>query len=104
MYKKIIIALLLISPLFFLFVGYPVNTGIKQVYNSAALSRRCFDIGNTNQFIACFKSHPRTNFSGLIKGIVTDTNALQPNMGYFLLLFFIGQIAVLISIVKTKNI
>ena len=90
MSKKIIIALLVLSPLFFIIIGYPVKQLTKNVDNT--ISQRCYQLGNTKEFFSCFKDHKRLGGTSFIKQVITDVNDLQTNMGYLFIFFLALQI------------
>ncbi len=53
MFKKILLIILIPCPLFFLFVGYPVNDKSTYISDRFQVSSRCFEVGNMSQFIGC---------------------------------------------------
>ncbi len=100
MYKKIFLVLFLISPLLFLFIGYPIE-GIKQNTTSTTrVTSRCYQLGNTKQFFDCFRGHERINGTQLIQQIITDTNSLQSGMGNLLIIATVTQIALIPFLLK----
>jgi len=103
MYKKIIITLLIISPLYFLFIGYPINSKTSLAHNTTITTSRCYAIGNTIQFLECFKGNKTIGRLQLIQQTLARVNDLQQGMGYLLLLAFIIQLIILTKIIYNRN-
>jgi len=90
--KKVILFLIIISPLFFvLFVGYPVN---KNVHKSGVLnySRRCFRVGEFNEFVNCFKDRATLKGRTLVSSINNEIASLYPGLNIVFFLALIVQI------------
>lgn len=103
MYKKISITILIISPLFFLFIGYPILSTKPKTIGTGISSNRCYEVGNTKQFINCFNNHQRVNGARLIQQTIERVNDLQPGMGYLLLGAVVLQLIFLIKIVNNRK-
>lgn len=90
MFKKVIIFLLVISPiLFFILIGFPVNEVKKE-----SQSRRCFKVSEFNQLISCYKTHPRLAGYHLFNRLNQELNLLHPGFNYLFLILLAGNIII----------
>jgi len=103
MYKKIIILVLLISPLFFIFIGYPIKNSKQKIIKDSLITKRCYQLGNTKEFFNCFKNHNRLSGLNLINTVVYEVNDLQMNMGYLLGFVTIVQVGSLFFLLRKNS-
>lgn len=100
MYKKILIALIVISPLLYFFIGYPINSGKTRVYQGALVTQRCYELGNTQEFFWCFLNHRKEKGADLINMLINDVNYLQSGMGFLLILSGIIQVILILYVLR----
>lgn len=87
-FKKATLALILFSTVISVFVfGYPVNTYKKQVKDGFVYTKRCFKVGELEQFFHCFETGKQIRASELISEINEKTASLFP---YFNVIFFLA--------------
>jgi hypothetical protein len=93
------------SPLLFLFIGYPISSGKPLVHHGTAITTsRCYAIGNTIQFLKCLKNNKRINGIQLVQQTVTRVNDLQFPMGYLLLVTVVLQLIFLFKILNKETV
>ncbi len=79
MFKKIIIFLLCISPLLFVFsTGYPIQKPGLKHRSEFVQTRRCFKVGELNQFVNCYFTNPKLQGAPLIHTVLQNLHALYP--------------------------
>lgn len=93
MFRKALVFIIIISPLLFLLVGYPIRQIAKPT--TITNSQRCFAIGDTKAFITCFQHLPRISSIQLINQTVSEVNSLQQNMGFAFLIFLVISLLLL---------
>jgi hypothetical protein len=91
MYKRLSLFLLLISPLFFIVIGYPIVERTQDLGNFIQ-SRRCFVVGEATQFFTCFDDHARLGGMAFITNLLTLLNLLHPHFGVLLTIVFLVSI------------
>ncbi len=102
MFKKIVIIILVLSPLLFsIIVGYPIVTRSEyqnRFKNNSALqySRRCYAIGDLPGYITCLKKSERLNGVNLIKIIYVELSKM--NFGFELIFFSFLFLQIVLSI------
>jgi len=94
--NKIILIILIVSPLLFVFfTGYPIQTYRETQKNGVILSKRCFKVGELKQFIRCFQSGKRISGIHLVTDLQTKLSSLFP---FFDVVFFGGIAGIVIGI------
>lgn len=100
MYKKILIILLVFSPLIYtIFIGYPVlpqkDYELKKLSNPGiSVSKRCFQVGDENTFINCFKSSEKIKNLNVFS---ETNNKLKKISSIFSLVFTLSLVIFLIA-------
>lgn len=90
-WKKIIIFLIIISPLLYiLFIGYP----IKKTAPIPGQSARCFKVGELKEFVKCYREGKRLNGISFMKDVSSRVTSFLPAGG--LLFFFFLCVHVLL--------
>jgi hypothetical protein len=107
MYKKFFIILIVFSPLIYtIFFGYPIISGQEFVARQktmpgAAVSKRCFEVGDDRPFINCYVGHKeRIRGVKLFKEVNGRINKINPIFSLVLIsslgIFIIAAIIVLV--------
>src|SRR5436190_19042371 len=83
MFKKIILLLIVLSPLWYsLLIGYPVvsakNYQMRIKTTPYTISRRCFGVGDFNQFVYCSSHAERSLGRNFITTIIDKSNQIFP--------------------------
>jgi hypothetical protein len=96
MYKKILLILLVFSPLIFsVFVGYPILSEKQlefrknQARENIAVSKRCSEVGDFITFIHCFRNERKIKALGLFNEVNEKVNRIDPLFSALLILSFI---------------
>lgn len=98
MFKKIMLIILIVSPLLFVFfTGYPVQTYRETQKNGVILSKRCFKVGELEQFARCFQSGKRIAEIQLASELRLKLSSLFP---MFDAVFLAGVAVLLIFLTK----
>lgn len=98
MFKKIVLIIVIISPLLFtFFLGYPVQTYKTTQEKGIILSKRCFKVGELKQFIHCFQSGKRIAGKELMTDVQSKLSSLFP---LFSVMFMGGTIFLLILLTR----
>jgi len=90
MYKKIALILLCLSPLLFaISIGYPIKTYSQIKKGGFAETRRCFKVGELEQFVKCLTTHERIYGTRLMRDVNRQLFLLFPfgNIIFFAALF-----------------
>lgn len=96
MYKKLIIFLLVVSPIIFsLLIGFPIDR-----LNQESLSQRCFKVGEFAQFVNCYQNHPRLAGYALFGKISRELSLLYPGFNYLFLIFLVGSLIITPAVVE----
>jgi hypothetical protein len=83
MFKKILLVFIVLSPLWYsLLIGFPVvsekDYHIRVKSSPYIVSRRCFGVGDFNQFITCFPQSAKLNGVDFITTVTSKTNQISP--------------------------
>lgn len=103
MFKKIIVLILIFSPLWYsLFVGYPIISeeqhAIKQKERpEISVSKRCFAVGDFRQFTDCFGISEKLHGVAFVDEVSQKINHISP-IFTFLLVISLG-IFIIVSII-----
>lgn len=106
MFKKILLLLLIITPLLFVFfVGYPILTPKQMQQRSKQNielqpSRRCYAIYDLNSYIRCLINDPRLNGIKLFKIVYTEISMMYPGLQLLVSVVFLLQIFLIIKILN----
>lgn len=105
-FKKIILFLVLISPLIVvLFVGYPLNSNpqtrklAEYKINNLNYSKRCFRVGVLGEFVNCFNNNVTIKGRELINLVNNEAITLFPGFNIILFLALIVQIALVFLLI-----
>lgn len=99
MYKKIVLSIVIIFPLFFFLVGYPIQKNSLSTKSVMDVSQRCYHVGNEKEFITCLQNHARLGGIPLLKQTVHELDDLQPAFGILFIGVFVAQLLFLCFIV-----
>jgi hypothetical protein len=93
MFRKILIILLVLSPLFYtLFIGYPVVSQKEYQERQIAkpgmvISKRCFAVGDFREFRNCFSDHEKIKGISYFAEVLEDMDRISP---LFTFIFIVG--------------
>lgn len=94
MYRRILITIVLISPLLIVFIGFPVIPQDKTEGNFA-LSKRCFVVGQLTQFLSCYVTNERISGLTLLLQIHASLESIHTGLGIAAFLFVSLQLITL---------
>ena len=84
MFKKIILVILIFSPLWHsLFIGYPVISDKEyylkeKEYPNISISKRCFAVGDFKEFTNCFTHSERIKGTELANSVIEKIDQISP--------------------------